>query len=74
MMWLSKDCPVIVFKSVFIIVGPYQFGVHKKSNAFFFPEIDGVRVITKKRNEIIRRVPHEYRDVETSNFIFNLLI
>lgn len=57
MLWCSSDAIIIVNKNSYMIVGPNIIKITMKKASFFSPEIDGVRIITKKRNEFLRKCP-----------------
>ena len=64
MMWCGENCIVIVLKKKIYMVGPGE--LHKldyRKGCFCIPEIDGVRIITNKKNEMLRILPNSYTNI-----------
>ena len=64
MMWCGIDCILLVLKKKIYMVGPGE--LHKldyRKSCFCVPEIDGVKIITQKKNEILRILPNSYTNI-----------
>ncbi len=58
MCWCANDCIVICLPKFFVFVGPQSFHIRRATSlgGLAIPEIDGVRLISKK-HEFIRKFP-----------------
>ncbi|KAM3144242.1 hypothetical protein pb186bvf_003704 [Paramecium bursaria] len=65
MSWCGDDCVVLQLSQTIVMIGPDSSQRVKLSNKHFAiqAEIDGLRIINQKKNEILRRLPDSFVSV-----------
>jgi hypothetical protein len=64
-LWCGEDCVVLQLNYNLILVGPNASErIRQPSKNFvLYPEIDGLRLVSQKKNEILRRLPDSFINV-----------
>lgn len=66
MVWCGDDCIVLVHSKHIVLLGPKKAQKRIEYDAkgiLTFPETDGLRIVTSKKNEFLRRIPECYSNV-----------
>ncbi|CAD8176545.1 unnamed protein product [Paramecium octaurelia] len=65
MLWCGDDCVALQLQQYLVLVSQDSYIKVKMSNPHFAlkQEVDGIRILTQKKNEILRKLPEAYVNV-----------